>query len=125
MVDQRLRPVYLGKVDLADAYMWLWVRLKDTPSAALLLPKKRSTDKHLVGFHLSLSMGYVDSTPYFCMSTETISNIANVSMGGRHKPPPHTLEGFADSPALEYQAPNQADNEHWRRTPTRSEGAHL
>ena len=46
----------------------------------LLLPKKRQEDKQLVGFHLSLPMGYVDSVPYCCMSTETIEDIANVPM---------------------------------------------
>ena len=84
MANPRLGPVYLEKVDLADAYMRLWVRLEDTPSVAFLLPRKRPTDEQLVGFHLSLHMGYVDSVPYFCMSTETMEDIANTYMDGRH-----------------------------------------
>ena len=30
MANPSLGPVYLGKVDLADAYMWICVRLEDT-----------------------------------------------------------------------------------------------
>ena len=59
------KPVYLGKVYLADDYMWMWVRLEDTPSVAFLVPWKKPNDEELVGFHLDLPMGYMDSTPFF------------------------------------------------------------
>ena len=36
----RLRPVYLIKVDLADAYMRLWGRMDDVLSVAFPIPKK-------------------------------------------------------------------------------------
>ena len=49
--------------------MGLWVRMKDFPSVAFIIPKKNPRDQQLVGFHLSLPMGYVDSAPYFCMET--------------------------------------------------------
>ena len=64
----RIGPVYLGKVDLADAYMRIRFRLEDTPSVAFLVPRNNPTDKQLVCFHLSVPMGYVDSAPFFCMS---------------------------------------------------------
>ena len=63
--DPCLGPVYLSKLDLADAYMWLWVRIVDVPSVAFLIPKKTPSNTHMVGFHLSLPMGYIDSAPYF------------------------------------------------------------
>ena len=63
--DPRLGPVYLSKVELTDAYMRLWVRMEDVPSVAFLVPKKKSSNIQLVGSHLSLPMGYVDSAPYF------------------------------------------------------------
>ena len=34
-----LDPTFLNKVDLADAYMRIWVRLEDIPSVAFLVPK--------------------------------------------------------------------------------------
>ena len=36
--DLHLGPVYLSRVDLADAYMRLWVRMEDVPSVAFLTP---------------------------------------------------------------------------------------
>ena len=84
LVKPRLGPAYLGRVDLPDAYMGLWVRLEDIPSVAFLVPRKEPTDKQLVGFHLSLPMDYMDSAPFYCMSTETITDIANASMCDHH-----------------------------------------
>ena len=85
------KPVYLGKVYLADDYMWLWVRLEDTPSAAFLVLRKKPTDEQLVGFHLDLPMGYVDSDPFFCIYTETIADMSNEAMCDRHHAPTHPL----------------------------------
>ena len=65
MLEPRLGLVYLGKVDLADSYMRLWVCLEDTPSVELLIPRKKPTNDQLVGLHLSLPMGYLDSAPFF------------------------------------------------------------
>ena len=55
--NRHLGPVYLIKVDLADAYMSLWVRMEDVPSIVFHFPKKNPSDTQLVGLHLSLPMG--------------------------------------------------------------------
>ena len=55
---------FLNKVDLADAYMCIWVRLDDIPSVALLVPKATPDEEQLVGFHLSIPMGYVESAAF-------------------------------------------------------------
>ena len=55
--DPCLVTVYLSKVDLADAYIRLWVKMEDFPSVAFLVPKKNTSNTQLVGFHLSLPMG--------------------------------------------------------------------
>ena len=75
--DPRLGPVYLSKVDFLDAYMRLWVRMEYVRSFTFLIPNKNTSDTQLVVFHLSLPMGYIDSAPYFCIATETVTNIAN------------------------------------------------
>ena len=49
-----LGPTFLNKVDLANAYMHIWVRLKDIPSVAFLVPKATLEEDQLVGFHLSI-----------------------------------------------------------------------
>ena len=75
--------VYLSKVDLADAYMRLWVRMEDVPSSAFLIPKKTPSNTQLVGFHISVPMGYIDSAPYFCMAMDTVADLANEAISQR------------------------------------------
>ena len=58
-----LEPVYISKVDLAYAYMILWVIMEDILSVTILISKKPPSYLQLVGFHLSLTMGYVDGAP--------------------------------------------------------------
>ena len=115
--DSRLDPVYLGKAELADAYTWLWVLLKDTPSVALLIPRKNNTTKQSVGFPLSLPMGYIDSYPFFCMSTETIVDMVNASIGEHHCALPHPVDMLADKPAPKERSPKQDKYGQWMKTP--------
>ena len=62
-------------------------------------------------------MGYVDSAPYFGMSTEKISNMANEPMDGRHTAPTHPLKRVLETPALEHCVPDPEDNEQWTPIP--------
>ena len=55
----KLGPTFLNKVDLAYAYMRIWVRLEDIPLVAFLVPNATPDEDQLVGFHLSIPMGYV------------------------------------------------------------------
>ena len=61
----KLGPTFLNKVYLANAYMHIWVYLKDIPSVAFLVPKATPDEEQLVGFHLSIPMGYVESATFF------------------------------------------------------------
>ena len=45
--------------------MRLWVRTEDVLSIAFLFLKKTPRYTNLVGLHLSLPMGYINSAPYF------------------------------------------------------------
>ena len=65
--------------------MRLWLRMEDVPSVAFLIPKKNPSDTQLVGFHISLPMGYVYNTLYFCMATETVDDLANKAISQRGK----------------------------------------
>ena len=65
MADTCIVPVYLGKLDLANAYMRLLFQIEYTPSVAFLITKNSLENEHLVGFHLSLPMVFVDIAPYF------------------------------------------------------------
>ena len=75
--DPTLRLVCLSKVYLSDAYMRLWFRMKDALSLTFLIPKNHPTDTQLIGFHLDLPMGYIDSAALFCDKTETATEMSN------------------------------------------------
>ena len=49
----------MSKVDLSDAYMRVWIRLTDIPKLAFVIPPLSGDVQALIGFHLSLPMGYV------------------------------------------------------------------
>ena len=66
-----LGSTFLNKGDLADAYMRIWVRLEDIPSVAFLVPKATPEEDQLVGFHLTIPMGYVESAA-FCATAKTV-----------------------------------------------------
>ena len=59
-----LGPTFLNKVDLADAYMRIWMQLEDIPSVVFLVPNATPEEDQLVGFHLSIPMGYVESAAF-------------------------------------------------------------
>ena len=55
----KLVPTFLNELDIVDAYMRIWVHLEDILSVAFLVPKSTPEEDQLVGFHLSIPMGYV------------------------------------------------------------------
>ena len=93
----KLGPTFLNKVDLSDAYLHIWVRLEDIPSVAFLVPKATPDEDQLVGFHLSIPMGYVESAAFFCVTTETVKDRALDTLYPRHTVPPHHLENLAET----------------------------
>ena len=105
IVDPRLGQFYLGKVDLDYAYIRIWVRVEDTPSVAFLLPKKRPEDNQLVGSQFPLPMVFMDSEPYFCVATETVADLMNISMESCQTAPPNAVEKSAATRAPSECAP--------------------
>jgi hypothetical protein len=85
-------PVHMAKVDLcSNAYMIIWLSLKDLPKLAFIGPPHSSDPESLVGFHLSLPMGLVESAPYLCASTETAADLINNSWLLANLAPTHLL----------------------------------
>mmetsp|Transcript_18603 Transcript_18603/g.38903 ORF Transcript_18603/g.38903 Transcript_18603/m.38903 type:complete len:149 (+) Transcript_18603:798-1244(+) len=93
------------KVDMSDAYMRVWVRYEDVPRLGFMVPPILFDAEPLVGFHLSLPMGYVDSAQFFCITTKTVADITNASWEAMHRHPPHPLE-----PAASTQMPTDDEN---------------
>ena len=75
--DPAFGPVFMSKVDMSDAYMRVWIRLEDVPKLAFVVPPHVDDAEPLIGFHLSLPMGYVESAQYFCATIETVADMVN------------------------------------------------
>ena len=93
----KLGPAFLNKVYLSNAYMHIWVRLEDIPLVAFLVPKATPDEEQLVGLHLSIPMGYMESATFFCATTETVNDRTLDTLSMRHTAPPHHLEDLADT----------------------------
>lgn len=89
-------PVHLIKVDLADGFYRVDVRVDDIPKLGVVFPSAASDP--LVALPLVLPMGWQNSPPLFCSATETIADVANRRLLQHHQPPGHRLEHVADTP---------------------------
>jgi len=95
--DPRFGPVHFIKIDIADGFYRVWLRLEDIPKLAVTIPNLPG-EPPLVALPLALPMGWTQSPPYFCAVTETIADLANLRLHKRRRPPPHRLEGLANTP---------------------------
>ena len=64
---------------------------------ALLVPKSTPEEDQLVGFHLSIPIGYVESAAFLCATTETVKDHTLDTLYTRHNASPHHLEDLADT----------------------------
>ena len=94
--DHKLGQTFLSKFDLDDTYMHIWVWF-DIPYVDFLVPKETNSEPQLVGFNLSITMGYMESTPFFCAATETIKDIVNNIMHKRGDAPVHPLDILSET----------------------------
>ena len=93
--NPRFGPVHLIKVDLSDGYY----RIPITPSGALnlavTLPSSRRNP--LLAIPTVLTMGWIDSAPYFCMATESIADFTNRQPAYECPSNPHFQEPLANA----------------------------
>ena len=90
-VDPADGPVYLMKLDLSDGFYQVPLRDSDIPLLGvtfLIAPG----EPPLVAMPLVLPMGWTESPPYFCSTTETIADLANDLAHSTLSPPTHPLE---------------------------------
>jgi hypothetical protein len=90
-------PVYMSKVDIADGFYRVWVSASHIPQLGVLFPKSLG-EEQLVAFPLVLPMGWKNSPPYFSAITETVADLTNDATKANTSPPPHRLEGVAQTP---------------------------
>jgi hypothetical protein len=91
--DTRRGPTMLMKLDIADAFMRVPLQLASIPKLAALLPRYPG-EPQLVAFPLVLPMGWVNSPAWFCVVSETITDLANRAVA---EGTPHRLSAYATS----------------------------
>jgi hypothetical protein len=95
--DTRQGPIYIAKVDIADAFMPVHLHVPHIPILAALLPSYPG-ETPLVAFPMILPMGWVESTQYMCAVTETIADTTNQCLRKGFSPSlTHRLETLANS----------------------------
>ena len=60
-------------------------------------------------------MGSVKITPYFCIATEMVTDLANASMESRQMAPPHLIEEAAATSAPADCTPDPIEKDQWAR----------
>ena len=93
----KLGPTFLNNVDLSYAYTRIWIHLEDIPSVAFPVTKSTPEEYQLVGFHLSILLGYVESAAFLCATSETVKNRTLDTLSTRHTALPHHPEDLADT----------------------------
>jgi hypothetical protein len=95
--DTRHGPIYLAKIDVADAFMRIAILAAHIPSLGTLLPSYPGKVP-LVAFPLILPMGWIESPQYLCAVSETVADMANdLFQQGHVLDTPHRLDVLADS----------------------------
>ena len=89
-------PVFLLKIDLSDGFYRVRLAPEDLAGLGVVFPIGNK-EQPLVAFPLVLPMGWTESPPHFCATTETAVDIANGLFHWWH-PPPHPLEPAAAPP---------------------------
>lgn len=95
--DTRRGKIYLAKIDVADAFMRVWLQLPSLLALGAILPSYPGEDP-LVALPLILPMGWLSSPQYLCAVTETIADLANHRFAEKRLDhTPHRLDELADS----------------------------
>ncbi len=85
--------IYFSKVDLADGYWRMIVDPDSRWNFAYVMPSPPGTPLRLV-VPSALQMGWNESPAYFCATTETVRDIAQVNIENGTCGPPHPMEAF-------------------------------
>ena len=64
---------------------------------AFLVPKATPDEDQIVGFHLSIPIGDLESAAFFCATTKTVKDRVLDTLSTRHTTPPRHLENLAET----------------------------
>ena len=91
-------PVYVGKIDISNAFYHIPLVPNDALTLAVLLLQLPGKPP-LVAIPLALPMGWIESPPYLCSATKTAADLAYHRMFLNYLPP-HQLETPAQAHAI-------------------------
>ena len=96
--NSRYGPVYISKIDVADAFYRINLNPADFIRMGVLFPSKKE-ERKLIEFPLVLPMGWSESPPAFCAGTETIADLANATLATnmRSLDVPHRLDVLSET----------------------------
>ena len=96
--DTRHGPVYLAKTDVSDGFYRVGLSVSSIPALGVVIPSLPG-EEPLIAFPMALPMGWIESPPYFCAVTETITDITNDRLAsGNLAQATHRFDDLADSP---------------------------
>jgi hypothetical protein len=87
--------VYFSKIDIADGFYRIWVRVSDVSKLGVLFPSADG-EEYLVGFPLALPMVWTESPKIFTAATETVAYITNAQLSVGAMFGSHRLEVQSD-----------------------------
>ena len=73
------------------------MNLADVIEVELLVPKDKDSDPQQVDFHISIPMGYVEFSPFFCVATEMVKSWAINRIHAQGLAPEHPLDTLVES----------------------------
>ncbi len=97
--DPSLGPLYFAKWDIKDGFWRLVVSQENAWHFCYLLPKLHIDDPTELVVPTCLQMGWLESPPLFCTTSETARDIAQELLDSKKTLPPHALEQFCLPPS--------------------------
>jgi len=92
--DPHCDPVYTIKLDLADGFYCLQLKPSNAAKLSVVLPSYPG-EPQIIAIPLVCTMGWQNSPPTFCSTSDTAADIVN-SRSYRHHMVPHRLEDIAE-----------------------------
>ena len=103
--NPRFGPVQFMKLDIADGFYRVWLRIDDVPTLAVAIPTLPG-EAPMLALPLALPMGWTQSPPAFCAVTETIADLANQRLRQTTPVRPHPFDKLAATEATLSASPS-------------------
>ena len=79
IADPELRPMHILKLDISDGFYSIFLLPIDDPNLGLVFTSK-GEDTEILVLPLTLPMWWKNLPPTFCISTDTVADLANAAL---------------------------------------------